>query len=131
MEQRLEDGALHTFSVSKRGAANALITKDVKRATKLALEQPKSSAQLQGLPFGMLVDWALNGGDAEGGTSKRDAMVAIMEGLAANEAFWEYTRKPTLGYNIKDRWEKAAGELKVHFTPRLQQLLNEPPAAAK
>jgi hypothetical protein len=39
----------------------------------------------------------------------REAILAIMEALAASEAFWEYARRPDVKYDVSARWEAGLG----------------------
>jgi hypothetical protein len=68
-------------------------------------------------------EWALHGAGRGGPARWREAILAIMEALAASEAFWEYARRPELSYNVSARCEAALGALEGLFPPRLKQLL--------
>jgi hypothetical protein len=121
-----EKGSPHTFLAVKPAEPPTHITalrQEVLDATKVALDKDKAQQHAHAIPLPLAFEWALQGG-GRGGTSRREAIVAVMEALAASEAFWQYAKMPALQYDVCARWEAVVGRLPMGpYTARLQQLL--------
>jgi hypothetical protein len=91
-------------------------------ATEALIRTDNDLTQAQALTMGLAFKWGLQGG-GRGAASRRKATLAIMEGLASSDKFWQFAGRPELQYDVGRKWADAVGELKVHFTPRLNELL--------
>ena len=129
MAKLCDKGAPHTFLVLMQTAGQPaepvtpamLVRKEVLDATHAVLEKTKMQQHAHAIPLSMAFKWALKG-RGPGSSRRRKAILSIMEALAASNDFWEYARGPAK-YDVKGTWETGVGPLKVHFTPRLKQLL--------
>ena len=139
MARQRNKGALHTFLAIKHTADQpaepstpiTLLHKDVLEATQGALKRSQAYKQVQAIPLGLAFEWALKGGRTSSSSpaSRRQAILSIMEALAASEDFRQYARGPAVQYDVSGMWEAAVGDLKKHFTPRLKELLQNQAAA--
>ena len=134
MGKRQQQGAPHTFradanqkppTAEQPGTHIMVVSEEVRNATSEVLHKPKVSKHAHAIPLGMAFEWAMKGEKgASRATSRREAILAIMEALASDSDFWQYAEGPVQYGSIKAMWEAAVGELQVHFTPRLKQLLH-------
>jgi hypothetical protein len=131
MGRRREQGSPHLFPATRRTPDTPpesytpieLFNINVQEATHAALDAPQRLVPIQAIPIDMAFEWGLKA-ERGGASSRRQATLAIMEALAADKEFRQYARRPEVDYNVKATWEKGVGNLKEHFSPQLNELLN-------
>jgi hypothetical protein len=138
MAKLREKGSPLTFTATKRKTGKpaepltpiTALHQKVLEETKVALNADKAPPRAHAIPLPLAFEWALNATGRGGRASWREAIVAIIEALVASSAFWEYSRRPDVRYDVGARWETVLGELEGPFAPRLQQLLGKVHAKA-